>query len=66
MIGLPENRVDPGQQDPHFDGEKEGILNDSIGKEIGIRTEHNSTANPFHVKKLKENSATEKLNQRLK
>jgi hypothetical protein len=57
---------DHGEDYAHYDGEKESIINDSIGKEIGVRTDlGEESANPFHVKSLKKNPDTEKLNRAL-
>ncbi|SDL85250.1 hypothetical protein [Sediminibacillus halophilus] len=44
-------------QDEHFDGEREGVYNDSIGKEIGVQSDATKeSANPFHVKALKKDT----------
>ncbi|MBM7572111.1 hypothetical protein [Aquibacillus albus] len=58
---------DYGEQHPHFDGKKEGIISDSVGKQIGIRTEANKeSANPFHVNRLKKDLDMERFNKTLK
>ncbi|MRH44516.1 hypothetical protein GH741_17875 [Aquibacillus halophilus] len=54
------------EQDPHFDGEQEGIISDPVGKEIGIKDVKNNSANPFHVKSLKKDPEMEKFNRTLK
>lgn len=38
---------------PHFDGEQENIIQDSLGKQMGIRMDMNEDSNPFDVTKLK-------------
>ncbi|WP_226035295.1 hypothetical protein [Aquibacillus saliphilus] len=53
------------EQDPHSDGDRDGIISDPVGKEIGIRTAPNNSTNPFHVKSLKKDPELEKFNQSL-
>ncbi|WP_186577022.1 hypothetical protein [Aquibacillus kalidii] len=57
---------DHGEHYAHYDGEKESIINDSIGKEIGIRSDVGEESNnPFHVKELKNNPDTDRLKRLL-
>lgn len=51
------------ETDPHFDGEREGIINDSIGKEIGIQSQKRDNSNPFHVESLKKDPEMERFNK---
>ncbi|MBP1950735.1 hypothetical protein [Virgibacillus litoralis] len=54
-----------GDEDPHFDGVKEGIISDPGGKQIGIQTgKSNQFANPFDATSLRKNSEQEKLKKR--
>ncbi|WP_407272751.1 hypothetical protein [Radiobacillus sp. PE A8.2] len=54
------------ETDPHFDGEKEGIISDSIGKQVAIRTEKNkSITNPFHINSLKKDPEMEEFDETL-
>ncbi|WP_077622327.1 hypothetical protein [Sediminibacillus massiliensis] len=54
-------------QDEHFDGEREGIISDNIGKEIGVRSDAGETsANPFHVKSLKKDENMKRFNKTMK
>ncbi|WP_153461947.1 MULTISPECIES: hypothetical protein [Sediminibacillus] len=51
-------------QDEHFDGEREGVYNDSIGKEIGVQSDAaKESANPFHVKALKKENEMGRMNR---
>ncbi|MDL4839654.1 hypothetical protein [Aquibacillus rhizosphaerae] len=55
------------EQDPHFDGEREGIISDPVGKEIGIQSDiTKASTNPFHVKSLKKNPDMERFNDTFK
>ncbi|MCT2536091.1 hypothetical protein NC661_20890 [Aquibacillus koreensis] len=51
--------------DSQFDGEKEGIISDGVGKEIGIRTENKNANNSFHVNAVKKDPDMEKFQQSL-
>ncbi|WP_163970318.1 hypothetical protein [Oceanobacillus halotolerans] len=52
------------EEEPHYDGTREGIISDSIGKQVGIRTDTgDNTSNPYHVKSLKKNSDMEKFHK---
>ncbi|MFD1039856.1 hypothetical protein ACFQ3N_15860 [Virgibacillus byunsanensis] len=45
---------DYGEQHPHFDGKREGIISDTVGKQIGVRTDTDKeSTNPYHVRLLK-------------
>ncbi|WP_053220017.1 hypothetical protein [Virgibacillus senegalensis] len=51
-------------QDEHFDGEREGVYNDSIGKEIGVQSDAGkASANPFHVKALKKDEELKRFDR---
>ncbi|MUK87994.1 hypothetical protein GMD78_06225 [Ornithinibacillus sp. L9] len=55
-----ENR-DHRIQDPHFDGIREGIINDSEGKRMGVRADtKKDPKNPYNVD-LKEDPEMKKL-----
>lgn len=45
---MPRRTEDVGTEaTPHFDGKREGFLNDSKGVQMGIRTEVDETKDPF-------------------
>ncbi|MFD2045425.1 hypothetical protein ACFSTA_17205 [Ornithinibacillus salinisoli] len=44
------NDRDYGEQDPHFDGVREGIIADSQGKTIGVRADtKKNPKNPYNI-----------------
>lgn len=45
---MPRKTEDVGSEaTPHFDGKQEGILNDSTGVQMGVKTDGNKTKDPF-------------------
>ncbi|MCP8618123.1 hypothetical protein [Salirhabdus salicampi] len=61
-----KRRTDVRDISPHFDGEKEGVYQDSEGVEMGVSTdgafEEEGYKNPFNAT-LKANQDFEKLNK---
>ncbi|MDC3416308.1 hypothetical protein [Aquibacillus salsiterrae] len=63
---MQEDRVNE-EVTAHPDGKREGIISDSIGKEIGIRNDASSSSkNPFHVKSLKKDEGMKRFDNSLK
>lgn len=56
---------DNGEQHPHFDGAKEGIISDPAGKQIGVQTDKSKQfANPVDAHSLKKSHEPENLNKK--
>ncbi|WP_138416372.1 hypothetical protein [Aquibacillus sediminis] len=53
-------------QDPHFDGERENIIADTKGKQVGLSSDAAKATNPFRVKNLKKDPDMEAFNQTMK
>ncbi|MFC4559254.1 hypothetical protein ACFO3D_13730 [Virgibacillus kekensis] len=60
-----EDSVDPGRQDPHFDGKREGVYSDPAGKQFGVRSDAKEKKNPYNVTKLKKDPEMERFKRTL-